>query len=234
MSSPTDTRRDTRANILRDFAASESRRVGQHRFLYQALDLPPADVELTAPNSKDDLERAIDFFAVKSGKRYRGAMRHRFTGANMTVYFHESEKWRQDPNAIPWLYLTTFSFGEGDTYRALLIRSRGILDWLTCDVQNVGRAGFYALDVRDYCLTRTCRGVMSHGRCVKCHGQRVSLAHRIPASAIVREAIEITTVQAYPHDQVELQKVCPHDQRDGKFCNRCGETVGGNVEKYEV
>ena len=37
-----------------------------------------------------------------------------------------------------------------------------------------------------------------------------------------------------PHDQVELQKVCPHDQRDGVFCNRCGKTVGANVEKYEV
>ena len=189
MSSPTDTRRDKRANILRDFAASESRRVGQHRFLYKALDLPPSDVKLTPPNSEDDLVRAIDFFAVKSGKPYPGAMRHRPTGANMTVYFHEAEKWRQDPSTTPWLYLTTFSFGEeGDTYRALLIRSRGILGWLTCHVKNVGRAGFYALDVRDYCQDRECRGMMSQGRCVKCHGQRVSRAHCIPESAIVCEA----------------------------------------------
>ena len=31
--------------------------------------------------------------------------------------------------------------------------------------------------------------------------------------------------QAYPHDQVELQQVCPHDQLDGVFCRRCGKTV---------
>ena len=40
--------------------------------------------------------------------------------------------------------------------------------------------------------------------------------------------------QAHSHDQRELQQVCPHDQREGVFCNRCGKTVGGNVEKYEV